>query len=886
MAPPVKKPLGGGKTILPNKEKGLFAKLIQEYESKKYKIGIKTADQILKKFPEHGETLCMKGLILASLNRQNEGLELAKQGLRYDLTSFISWHALGILNRIVKNYNESIKCYSQALRIEGGTNINLVRESAYLYIQLRDWQKVVENRLTLVRMQPHLRMNWIGLAVALHLGGDTEETLRVLEHFENIHRDVPKRSYEQSEVYLYHAQVLHEAGRHKDAIEYLSKKTSDQVLDVKASSLLQGKCQLALGEVEEAEKTFNGLLQRNNEDRQYIALWLKTKGIDVQSSGQAESNAASAAFKSLQEQFPTSRAIKRMALTLLFGNEFYTQASSYILIALQKGVPSIFNDVRALYVDDTKRDAIENIVEGAREKWTKDPNEAPTSLLWTLYFLAQHYNFLGQYDEALRFIHSAIAHSPTLPELHMTRARIYKKAGAIEWANTAMEDARLLDGQDRSLNCKAAKYSLRAGDISGASKKAGLFTKPDVEDPVLDLVEMQASWYLIEEARAWLAKKNYAMALKRCTQIDKIYTEIWDDQLDFHSYCTRKFTVRAYVDMVRFEDRLHGHHAYFSAATTAIRILLTLHDQPSLLKMENGSAAGNGTSNDGQKKDSKRVRKLEEAAKKNAQAAANGKKEEEDDNAPPKDEDPDGKEAFKAFEPLKDTEKYLTLLQKHASSKIETWLLSFEVALRGKNWLLATKAIARAHALDAGNGQVHHAILRLRKALPILSEAPEPIRESISTVLKSIVPLEEGTLEAYNATFVQRYAGQSAENALASARSALLLRGDNEDGKREAAAILVELAKGAAASHTKVGKTEVKLSILQESIEFLKNECGSTEVGSFVEASKQAYPLADTFKTDSQKEKENIDRENERRRWAFAPPDADGSPAATTNGQN
>lgn len=885
MAPPLKKPLAGGKTILPNKEKGLFAKLIQEYESKKYKIGLKTADQILKKFPEHGETLCMKGLILASLNRQSEGLELAKQGLRYDLTSFISWHALGILNRIVKNYNESIKCYSQALRIEGGTNINLVRESAYLYMQLRDWQKVVENRLTLVRMQPHLRMNWVGLAAALHLGGDLEETLRVLENFENIHRDVPKRSYEQSEVYLYHAQVLHEAGRHKDAIDYLNRKTSEQVLDVKASLLLQGKAKLALGEVQLAEKIFTDLLNRNNEDRQYIALWLKTKGVDVQSFDKNDSSHASAAFKSLQEHFPTSRAIKRMALTFVFGDEFHALATSYILVALQKGVPSIFNDVRALYIDETKRDAIEGIVEDAREKWTADPNEPPTSLLWTLYFLAQHYNFLGKYDKALRYIHSAIAHSPTLPELHMTRARIYKNAGAIEWASTAMEDARLLDGQDRSLNCKAVKYLLRAGDIAGASKKAGIFTKPDVEDPVVDLVEMQASWYLIEEAKAWLAKGNYSMALKRCSQIDKIYTEIWDDQLDFHSYCTRKFTLRSYVDMIRFEDQLHSHHAYFSAATSAIRIFLTLHDQPTLLISQNGTASGNGTLTDEQKKEAKKTKKSEEASKKNV-PTSNGKAEDEDVNAPPKDEDPEGKEAFKAVNPMKDAERYVDLLQKHASSQVQTWLLSFEVALRQRNWLAATKAIARAHALDAENGQNHCNILRLRKALPVLSEAPEPIRESISAVLKPIVPLEEGSLEAFHATFIQRHAGKSAKNVLASAQSTLLLRDNDEDGKREAAAILIGLAKGAAASHAKDGKTDVKLSILQESLELLK-ECGAsvaTEAAAFVEASKQAYPLADTFKTNAQKEKESIDRENERRSWAFAPPDADGSPA--TNGKN
>lgn len=130
----------------------------------------------------------MKGLLLASLNKREEGLELAKQGVRFDLTSFIAWHALGILNRMSKNYNESIKCYLQALKIEGGSNVNLMRESAYLYSQIREWNKLVDTRTALVRMQPHLRMNWIGLAVSLHLGGDYTEAVRVLEQFEHIHR--------------------------------------------------------------------------------------------------------------------------------------------------------------------------------------------------------------------------------------------------------------------------------------------------------------------------------------------------------------------------------------------------------------------------------------------------------------------------------------------------------------------------------------------------------------------------------------------------------------------------------------------------------------------------------------------------------------------------
>jgi len=45
---------------LPSKETALFRQVVKLYESKQYKKAIKAADQILKKFPDHGETLAMK----------------------------------------------------------------------------------------------------------------------------------------------------------------------------------------------------------------------------------------------------------------------------------------------------------------------------------------------------------------------------------------------------------------------------------------------------------------------------------------------------------------------------------------------------------------------------------------------------------------------------------------------------------------------------------------------------------------------------------------------------------------------------------------------------------------------------------------------------------
>lgn len=45
------------KRVLPSKEASLFRELLNLYETRQLKKGQKTADQILKKFPEHGGRL-------------------------------------------------------------------------------------------------------------------------------------------------------------------------------------------------------------------------------------------------------------------------------------------------------------------------------------------------------------------------------------------------------------------------------------------------------------------------------------------------------------------------------------------------------------------------------------------------------------------------------------------------------------------------------------------------------------------------------------------------------------------------------------------------------------------------------------------------------------
>lgn len=64
-------------------------------QGKLYKKGIKTADAILKKCPNNGETLAMKGLLCNCLNRKEEAYQLVKEGVKNNLRSHVCWHVYG-----------------------------------------------------------------------------------------------------------------------------------------------------------------------------------------------------------------------------------------------------------------------------------------------------------------------------------------------------------------------------------------------------------------------------------------------------------------------------------------------------------------------------------------------------------------------------------------------------------------------------------------------------------------------------------------------------------------------------------------------------------------------------------------------------------------------
>lgn len=160
----------------------------------------------------------------------------------------------------------------------------------------------------------------------------------------------------------------------------------------------------------------------------------------------------------------------------------------FLRVNFSKGCPPLFTTLKSLYYDAEKISIIQELVtnyEASLKKcdlfspYESGEKEPPTTLLWVQYFLAQHFDKLGQYSLALDYINAAIASTPTLIELFYMKAKIYKHIGNLREAAKWMDEAQSLDTADRFVNSKCAKYMLRANMIKEAEEMCSKFTRKE-----------------------------------------------------------------------------------------------------------------------------------------------------------------------------------------------------------------------------------------------------------------------------------------------------------------------------------------------------------------------------------------------------------------------
>lgn len=785
---------------LAQKDKKLFADLLSQYENRQLTKGRKTADQILKKYPEHGETMCMKGLILVHLGQRDEGINLVKEGMRKDLSSHICWHVWALIQKSEHKYEDALKSYIQALKFDKD-NFNILRDTAVLQTQTRQFEGLVETRHNLLRLRPYNRQHWVGLAVAYQLNGNLAEAKQVLECTEGFLRNVGSYDVEFSELLMYHIRILEDMGDFQSAVDMLEshdRTKGGSVLDRMAGMEVKARLLAKLKEsnaddeqktawTERADAAWRWLLSQNGDGYEYYKGFLTNQGIDLANVTDENREKALEMLRGYFDvQFAT--APRRLALHVATGQEFKDLIKPYLTNALTKGIPSLFADLKPLYRDPAKRQIIEDTVEEFRATLaisspsTGDSIE-PTTYLWALYLLAQHHSYLGRHKQALEILDVAIAHTPTLPELYMTRARALKRAGDPHGAARAMNDARLLDGQDRFINTKTGKYLLRAGMVNEADTIFSKFTRGG--SPVTaDLEEMQAMHYLVEQGDSYRRAGKLNLALKKYYVIQKVFESFREDQYEFHQYSVRKTILNVYTEMLKWEDNVRSHPGFIHAAVATVQIWVALYDDatlgPSLQPAET-------TASDVSSK--KAINKAKKAARKGQPEAdgANSKKatatQSEDRGLEPprlRDDDPEGLKLVLAEDPLERADKYLTGLSELVPQNMDICFAIYDVAIRRKKYLQAVRMLTRAHSLDSEHPDLHSRIAHLRNTVSSLPEPiPAPVGPVLAESIASLLPAEV-SLELFNSQYLQKHSS-SPMAIVAHAKVAQILKAPQDE---------------------------------------------------------------------------------------------------------
>uniref|UniRef100_A0A8D1KI93 N-alpha-acetyltransferase 16, NatA auxiliary subunit n=1 Tax=Sus scrofa TaxID=9823 RepID=A0A8D1KI93_PIG len=681
---------------LPPKESNLFKRILKCYEQKQYKNGLKFCKMILSnpKFAEHGETLAMKGLTLNCLGKKEEAYEFVRKGLRNDVKSHVCWHVYGLLQRADKKYDEAIKCYRNALKLDKD-NLQILRDLSLLQIQMRDLEGYRETRYQLLQLRPTQRASWIGYAIAYHLLKDYDMALKLLEEFRQTQQVPPNKiDYEYSELILYQNQVMREADLFQESLEHIEtyeKQVCDKLL------------------VEEI------------------------KG---------------AKFRELMDKF--------------------------LRVNFSKGCPPLFTTLKSLYYDSEKISIIQELVtnyEASLKKcdlfspYESGEKEPPTTLLWVQYFLAQHFDKLGQYSLALDYINAAIASTPTLIELFYMKAKIYKHIGNLREAAKWMDEAQSLDTADRFVNSKCAKYMLRANMIKEAEEMCSKFTREGTS-AMENLNEMQCMWFQTECISAYQRLGRYGDALKKCHEVERHFFEITDDQFDFHTYCMRKMTLRAYIDLLRLEDVLRRHAFYFRAARSAIEIYLKLYDNPLTceskqqeINAENLSAKELKKMLSKQRRAQKKA-KLEEERKyterERQQKNQKKKKDEEEEETSDLKEELTPEKLERIENPLEEAIKFLIPLKNLVADNIDTHLLAFEIYFRKGKFLLMLQSVKRAFAIDSNNPWLHECLIKFSKSVSNHSNLPDIVSQVLSQEMQKIFVNKD--VESFNEDFLKRNA--------------------------------------------------------------------------------------------------------------------------------
>ena len=327
------------------------------------------------------------------------------------------------------------------------------------------------------------------------------------------------------------------------------------------------------------------------------------------------------------------------------------------------------------------------------------------------------------------------------------------------------------------------------------------------------------------------------------------FNTFYEDQFDFHSYCMRKSTIRAYMGMIEMVDDQHNLPRYRKASRGAVRAYCALYDEETAAEAD-AEAAKNG----GEETEAMRI----VAARR--EAASEAKVEEQKLKAKGGDDPSQGGRSRKAkdIDPVgalfiqkameKDGKGAAGLLdaawvlvedlRKNDPSDVEAACLAFDTAERMKKPMLQLRACKDLQKYATTPTEKSKTALRVARLAVSAATAEGPMKALLEKQANLLLG-GASNVQSFVSTFLSG-AGDSNEARVSAAEVVSQLPGEArpDDWKQTAAGLLsgVVFATGTAAA----------LCLATRMMDVLKNLGEGGEV-SFAADMRKVFPLATCF---------------------------------------
>ncbi|CDR94634.1 tetratricopeptide repeat containing domain protein, putative [Babesia bigemina] len=267
----------GQHDVLSAKDKAAFKNMMDLYNQKLYKKGLKIAEELVNKYPKHGEAKSFKALFMSQIDpsKHEEILAIAREAIKNDLNSCHCWYVLGRIYKNKKQYKDTLKCFTMASKIDP-QNERLLRDLYALAIEINDYEAFKKFASSGLQLRMKHYKEWMTFAFAQHLCGNVEGALKVLTEADRVFSGCYDAApFELSSAILYWAMLLEDTAKYNECIKLLTDKEG-LVLDKITRLEYVGRSALLGGLWDMAHNTYKQLVQLNPDNARYTLLFIIT----------------------------------------------------------------------------------------------------------------------------------------------------------------------------------------------------------------------------------------------------------------------------------------------------------------------------------------------------------------------------------------------------------------------------------------------------------------------------------------------------------------------------------------------------------------------------------------------------------------------------------